>query len=83
MLGVEPGGDLVEDGLVDRPVRHRHPHLERLAEVAQVGGPDELVLLRREALIASASAARAVRSSYAAATVAGSSASASATWVCT
>ena len=51
VLRVEPGGHLVECGLVEYAVTDGDPDLERLSEVAQVGGAQELVLLLREALL--------------------------------
>ena len=50
VLGVERGGDVVERGAVEVAVGHRHAHLERLAEVAQVGGALEDVLALGEPL---------------------------------
>ena len=51
VLGVERVGDRVEHAGVDRPSGTGDPDLEGLAEVAQVGGADELVLVVGEALL--------------------------------
>ena len=47
---VERGHRGLRRPAIARTVRHRHPHLEGLAEVAQVGGAHEALLRRREAL---------------------------------
>src|SRR5665647_3514667 len=50
MRVVERGGDRVREVGVDHSLGDVHPHLEGLAEVAKVGGPDEVVVGAREAL---------------------------------